>query len=74
MDKLLQLLYTIRPDLDFATEKNLIDNKVLDSFEIITIVSEINEYFEVNINVSDMEPENFNSAHAMWELIIRKQQ
>ena len=69
MEKLLQLLKGIRPDIDFNSETKLVDDSILDSFDIITIVSEINEVFEVNINVADMEPENLNSINAIWELI-----
>ena len=71
MDKLLELLNEIRPDLDFSTETLLVDDGVIDSFDIITMVTEINEAFNVNINAADLEPENFNSAAAMWELITR---
>jgi len=71
MEKLLQLLKRIRPDVDFTGETGLVDDNILDSFDIITIVSEINEVFKVSINVADMEPENLNSINAMWELIER---
>ncbi len=69
MEELRQILEEIRPDLDFDKEKNLIDGKVLDSFDIIAIVSEINEEFDLRINVNDLLPENFNSIENMWDLI-----
>lgn len=69
MDKLLNILKEIRPDVDFQNETKLIDDGILDSFDIISIVSEINEQFSVEINVEDLLPENFNSAKAMLELI-----
>ena len=47
----------------------LVDDNVLDSFDIITIVGEINATFDININVGDLTPENFNSADAIWEVI-----
>jgi len=71
MEKLLQILEDIRPDLDFSKEDKMIDNKILDSFDIISIVSEINSSFNISINVVDLRPENFNSAQAIWQLIER---
>ena len=69
MDKMLEILKGIRPDVDFENEKLLIDGNVLDSFDIIAIVGEFGEAFEVDIDVADLEPENFNTIEAMWELI-----
>ena len=70
MEKLLELLNKIRPDLDFTVEQNLVDDNRLDSFDIITIVSEINDVFNVDITVADLEPHNLNSMAAMWNLIL----
>ena len=69
MEKLYEILNDIRPDLDFETAEKLIDDSVLDSFDIITIVSELNDAFDIEINVADLVPENMNSAKAMWELV-----
>ena len=65
----MSILTDARPDLDFSVETRLIDDNVLDSFDIITIVGEINATFDININVGDLTPENFNSADAIWEVI-----
>ncbi len=73
MDEILEILTEIRPDVDFENEKRLIDDGILDSFDIITIVSEFNEAFDIDIDVEDLEPENFNSVEAMKELIDRLQ-
>ena len=73
MDEILEILSEVRPDVDFENEKLLIDNDILDSFDIITIVSEFNEAFDIDIDVEDLEPENFNSIQAMKELIDRLQ-
>lgn len=72
-EKLLALLEDIRPDVDFEHEKKLIDGKVLDSFDIISIVQEMNDTFDVEINVEDLEPDNFNTIEAMIELIEKLQ-
>ena len=73
MEKLMGILRDIRPDLDFDTADKLIDNSILDSFDIIAIVAEINDAFDININVTDLLPENFNNALAIWTLIQRYQ-
>ena len=69
MDKLMQILFELRPDVDFANETALIDNGVLDSFDIISLVSELNDAFSISISPADLDPENFNSAENMWKLI-----
>ena len=73
MDKILEILEEVRPDVDFRNEKKLIDDDILDSFDIITIVSEFNDEFDIDIDVEDLEPENFNTIEAMQELITRLQ-
>ena len=69
MDKLMQILTEMRPDVDFENETALIDNGVLDSFDIISLVSELNDAFSISISPVDLDPENFNSAANMWKLI-----
>lgn len=69
MDELMSILEDVRPDVDFTKEKALIDDQILDSFDIISIVGDINETFDVEINVNDLLPENFNSAEAIYDLI-----
>ncbi len=72
-EKLLALLQEIRPDVEFEKEKKLIDGGVLDSFDIISIVQEMNETFDIEIEVEELEPHNFNSIEAMMELIQKLQ-
>lgn len=71
MDELIQILESINPDVDYRKETNLIDGKILDSFDIITIISEINEEFGIAIPAEEIIPENFNSAQKLYELIQR---
>ena len=73
MDELLKIMSEIRPDIDFKTETALIDADILDSFDIISIVSEVNDCFGIEINVNDLLPENFNSAEALYQLIVKMQ-
>ncbi|MFR8171041.1 MAG: phosphopantetheine-binding protein [Marvinbryantia sp.] len=74
MEQLMEILKELRPDVDFVTEKALIDNAILDSFDIVSLIGELNDAFGVEIEFEDMEPENFNSAEDMYKLIQRLQQ
>lgn len=71
METLLNILNEIEDGIDYETEKALIDNHLLDSFGVITLVSEIEEAFDVRIEASQMIPGNFNSAEAIWKMIQR---
>ena len=73
MDKLLKILGEIRPDVDFKNAKKLIDDRILDSFDIITIVNELNEAYDIDIEIEDLEPDNFNTCEAMLQLIEKLQ-
>ena len=72
-EKLLQILKEVRPDVNFEKETKLIDDGILDSFDIIQVVMELNEGFDIGIQVEDLEPVNFNDIEAMMELITRLQ-
>ena len=72
-DKVMEILEEIRPDVDFANETKLIDDKILDSFDIISIVGDFNDEFSISIDVEDLEPDNFNTVDAMCELIEKLQ-
>ena len=69
MEKLLELLKGVRPDVDFENETALIDDGLLDSFDVVSIISEIDDMFGVQIRINELDPENFNSAEAIWNLI-----
>ena len=69
MDELLEILNDINPDVDYMTEDNLIDGKVLDSLSIIQIINDICETFDIEIGPKWMRNENFNSAQKIWEMI-----
>ena len=71
MNELIEILENLHPEVDFATCTTLIDDKILDSFDIISVISEINEEFDVVIPAEEIIPENFNSAQALYELITR---
>ena len=73
MDRILQILAELRPDVDFTLAQNLIDDGVLDSFDVVSLVSELCDAFEVSISVDDLTPENFNPPEAMLALVERLQ-
>lgn len=71
MEDLLRILSDLHPDVDFETEEHLIDDMILDSFDIVSLITEISDEFDVTITAKDIIPENFNSAQALYELIQR---
>lgn len=73
MEELLSILRELHPDVDFENEEHLIDNAILDSMDIVSLITEIGEEFDVTITAPDIVPANFNSAKALYELILRLQ-
>ncbi|SEW34282.1 phosphopantetheine-binding protein [[Clostridium] fimetarium] len=73
MEELLEILNEVNADVDFASCESLIDDGILDSFDIVSIVGELNDAFDVEISPVDIIPKNFNSAKAMWAMIERLQ-
>ena len=71
MEKILEILRRIRSDIDYDTQTKLVDDGILDSFDIVGIVSEISMEYDINISIDDMIPENFNSAKAIYDLVER---
>ena len=71
MEELLTILRDMHPDVDFETQEHLIDDMILDSLDIVSLISEISEEFDVTITAKDIIPANFNSAKALYELIQR---
>lgn len=71
MDTLLEILKGLHPEVDFESCTTLIDDGILDSFDIVSIIAEINDKFDVAIPAEEIIPENFNSAQALFELIER---
>ena len=71
MNELIAILKDLHPEVDYDTCTTLIDDKILDSIDIVSLVAEINDTFDVAIPAEELLPENFNSARALWELIQR---
>ena len=72
-EELLEILEELRPDVDFETETSLITGGILDSFDIVALVGELNEAFDIEIKPNNLVPENFNSVDAMLALIEQLQ-
>ena len=73
MEELLEILNEIDDSIDYENETALIDDQLLDSFAIITLVSELEDAFDISIEASEMMPVNFNSAKAIWAMVQRLQ-
>lgn len=71
MEKLLEILKKVNSTVDFETQTALIDDEIIDSLELMELISEIEEEFNVEIEMEDIIPENFNTVAAIWELINR---
>jgi len=69
MEDLLEILEDLHDDVDYETCTTLIDDKILDSFDIVTIIAEIDDVFDVTIPAEEIIPENFNSAKALYALV-----
>ena len=72
-EKIFEILKSIRSDIDFRSETALVDNGLLDSFDLVSIVSDLNDEFDVRIRVEDLQPENFNSLDSIGALIAHLQ-
>lgn len=73
-EKIVEIIKDVRSDIDPMAENAMIDNEILDSFDIVSIVGMLNDEFDIMINVNDLVPENFNSVAGMVQLVERLQQ
>ncbi len=74
MEALLKILTELRPDVDFEGNKELVDGGDLDSFDIVSLVGELCEEYDIEIGADEIVPENFNSVDAIWALVQRLQE
>lgn len=72
-EKILEILTSINPNVDFKKETKLIDDKLLDSFDVVNLVVELNDNFDIEIDVDELVPENFNSLNEIINLVNIKQ-
>ena len=71
MDKIIDILSELHPEIDFNTTEDLIDDGILDSLDIVSIVAAVDTEFGVVIPAEEIVPENFNSAQALYELVMK---
>ena len=69
MEELLAILKELHPDVDFATETRLAERGVLGSFDIVLLVTRIEEAFDVVIPARLITPETFDSAQSLFAVI-----
>ena len=69
MEQLIGILKSIKPHLDYEKEERLVDDGLLDSFDIVILVGQLNDAYNIRISIAKIKPENFNSAKAMLALV-----
>ncbi|MBR4444270.1 MAG: acyl carrier protein [Solobacterium sp.] len=71
MEELMEVLQDVKDDVDFENETRLIDDGILDSFDLLQIIASLNDTFDISIPASEIVPANFNSAKAMYDMVQR---
>lgn len=69
MDKIIEILKSLKSGVDFETAEGIVTNKLIDSIDIASMISELEEAFDIEISMEYMENENFDSAKAIWEMV-----
>ena len=71
MEKIMEILKKLRPDVDFEAEKALINGGILSSFDILNLIEELSDAYDIDIETDDIIPENLNSAEGIYRLMQR---
>lgn len=71
MEKLLDILMEIDDSIDWKAQKALVNDRFLDSFAVISLIAELEEQFDIEIEAVEIIPENLNSVDAIWKMIQR---
>ena len=71
MEKLLDILMEIDDSIDWKAQKALVNDRLLDSFAVISLIEELEEQFDIEIEAAEIIPENLNSVDAIWKMIQR---
>lgn len=71
MNEIIDILTELHDDVDFTTEEGLVENGILNSLDIVAIITEINDRMDIRIPAEEILPENFDSAEALWALVQR---
>lgn len=73
MEQLLSVLREVNDEIDFAAETAMVDDGLIDSLELMKLIVALDDAYDVHIDPGQVEPENFNSAQAILELVRRCQ-
>lgn len=68
-EKVLEILSNIRPEFDFSENLNFIEEGMLDSFDVVTLVADLDSTFGISIDGIDIVPENFSSIESIINLL-----
>ena len=69
LEEIIEILKEVHADIDYMTEDKLIDKRLFDSFDVVNVVGELMDAFDVEITAEHMIPDNFNSAEAICKLV-----
>lgn len=70
-DIIIDILQELHEDIDFENEEKLVDDKILDSFDLVSLVTELSERFDIDVTAKDFIPENFNSLDRLTDMALR---
>lgn len=70
LEEVVELLEGVRDDVDFEAETALVDDRILDSFDILSIISAIDDEFDIAVPAKDIVPQNFNSAEGIHQMLL----
>lgn len=69
LNKVIEILEELKPGVDFRNEKNLIKDHILESMQMVQLIAELNDEFDIEITPRDIVPENFQSADSIAQLV-----
>ena len=69
MNELIEALKRVNPKIDYENETGLVSNKIIDSIDMTSILAELEETFDIEIDMEYIVPENFDSVQALWDMI-----
>ena len=69
MNELLEALKRANPKIDYESSDKLVTDKVIDSIDMTSILAELEETFDIEIDMEYIVPENFDSVEAMWKMV-----
>lgn len=71
MERLIEILQELKPDVTFTKDTKLVEDKIFDSLGMISLVAELSDEFDIEISPMDIVPENFATVETLYEMIER---